>query len=190
MPGPLLRRDPLWFDSCKRPPPVSNHSAFAFWVVVYGRFDCDEITIYQNQEALRLILKEHHVWRIFALTNDSLREINNRFNSDYLSGWETIYFNQNQRIPECWSVKHNIVVGLSKFLYNGETLTDLCRSENALCSNDWLDTRVRSVICFKRFPHPFHRHFLLSNFELSTGFLRVDCFQLTSLEFSNPNHQI
>ena len=25
--------DPLWFDSCKRPPPVSNHSVFTFWVV-------------------------------------------------------------------------------------------------------------------------------------------------------------
>ena len=49
---------------------------------------------------------------------------------------------------------------------------------------------MRSVICFKRFPHQFHRHFLSSNFELSTGFLRVDCFQLPSLEFSHPNHQI
>ena len=49
---------------------------------------------------------------------------------------------------------------------------------------------MRSVICFKRFPHQFHLHFLPSNFELSTGFLRVDCFQLPSLEFSHPNHQI
>ena len=26
-------------DSCKRPPPVRDHSVFAFWVVAYGRFD-------------------------------------------------------------------------------------------------------------------------------------------------------
>ena len=36
----LLGRDPLWFDSCKRPPPVSDHSVLEFWVVAYGRFDC------------------------------------------------------------------------------------------------------------------------------------------------------
>ena len=36
----LLGRDPLWFDSCKRPPPVSDHSVLACWVVAYGRFDC------------------------------------------------------------------------------------------------------------------------------------------------------
>ena len=40
VPGPLLRRGPLWFYSCKRPPPVSDNSIFAFWVVAYGRFDC------------------------------------------------------------------------------------------------------------------------------------------------------
>ena len=40
VPGPLLGRDPLRFDSCKRPSPVSDHSFFAFWVVAYGRFDC------------------------------------------------------------------------------------------------------------------------------------------------------
>ena len=36
MPGPLLGRGPLWFDSCKRPPPVGDHSVFAFWVVAYS----------------------------------------------------------------------------------------------------------------------------------------------------------
>ena len=36
MPGPLLGRD-LWFDSCKRPPAVSDHQVFTFWVVAYGR---------------------------------------------------------------------------------------------------------------------------------------------------------
>ena len=35
VPGPLLRRDPLWFDSYKRPPSVSDHLVFAFWVVAY-----------------------------------------------------------------------------------------------------------------------------------------------------------
>ena len=38
--GPLLGKGSLCFDSCKRPPPVSDHSVFAFWVVAYGRFDC------------------------------------------------------------------------------------------------------------------------------------------------------
>ena len=40
VPGPLLGREPLQFDSCKRPPPISDHSVFAFWVVAYGSFDC------------------------------------------------------------------------------------------------------------------------------------------------------
>ena len=37
--GPLLGSGPLWFDSCKRPNAVSDHSVFAFRVVDYGRFD-------------------------------------------------------------------------------------------------------------------------------------------------------
>ena len=41
---PLLGREPLWFDSCKQPPPVdppvSDQSVFAFWVVAYKKFDC------------------------------------------------------------------------------------------------------------------------------------------------------
>ena len=40
LPGPLLGRGPLWFDSCKRPPPVSDLSVLAFWVITYRRFDC------------------------------------------------------------------------------------------------------------------------------------------------------
>ena len=36
----LLGRNPLWFDSCKGPPPVSDHSVLAFWVVAYQKFDC------------------------------------------------------------------------------------------------------------------------------------------------------
>ena len=40
MAGPLLRGGPLWFDSCKPPTRVSDHSVFAFWVVAYGGFDC------------------------------------------------------------------------------------------------------------------------------------------------------
>ena len=31
---------PLWFDSCKRPNPIRDHSVFAFWLVAYGRFEC------------------------------------------------------------------------------------------------------------------------------------------------------
>ena len=30
MPGPLLRRGALWFNSCKRPPPVSDHSVATY----------------------------------------------------------------------------------------------------------------------------------------------------------------
>ena len=51
MPGPFLRIDPLWFDSCKRPPPVSNHSVFAFWVVAYGMFkscNCNQAGTFEN----------------------------------------------------------------------------------------------------------------------------------------------
>ena len=40
LPGRLLGREPLWFNSCKQPPPITDHSVFAFWVVAYGRFDC------------------------------------------------------------------------------------------------------------------------------------------------------
>ena len=40
VPGPLLRRDDLWFDFCKRPPSVSDHLVFAFWVVAYGGVEC------------------------------------------------------------------------------------------------------------------------------------------------------
>ena len=56
MPGPLLGRGALWFDSCKPPPPVSDHSVFAFWVVAYGRFDCTSLisdrTHPQRQETI------------------------------------------------------------------------------------------------------------------------------------------
>ena len=37
--GPFLGRDPLWFDSLKRPLPASGLRTFAFWVVAYGSFD-------------------------------------------------------------------------------------------------------------------------------------------------------
>ena len=50
MPGPLLGRDSLWFDSCKRPPPVSDHSVFAFWVVAYDRFDCSSVRPRQREK--------------------------------------------------------------------------------------------------------------------------------------------
>ena len=35
----LLEKDPLQFESRKRPPPVSDHRLFAFWVVAYWSFD-------------------------------------------------------------------------------------------------------------------------------------------------------
>ena len=37
--GPLLGKDPLWFDSCKQPHPGGD-SVFAFWVVAFSRFNC------------------------------------------------------------------------------------------------------------------------------------------------------
>ena len=45
VPRPFLGRNPpgpwpLWFDSCKRPNPISDHSVFAFWLVAYGKFEC------------------------------------------------------------------------------------------------------------------------------------------------------
>ena len=57
MPGPFLGIDPLWFDSCKRPPPVSNHSVFAFWVVAYGRFEscnCNQVGTFENTRKVSL----------------------------------------------------------------------------------------------------------------------------------------
>ena len=53
VPGPLLGRDDLWFDFCKRPPSVSDHSVFAFWVVAYGGFDC--ITRNHNKNKLKTV---------------------------------------------------------------------------------------------------------------------------------------
>ena len=38
--GPLLWREPLWFDSCKGPPPVSNHLILSFWLFSYVKFKC------------------------------------------------------------------------------------------------------------------------------------------------------
>ena len=57
MPGPFLRIDPLWFDSCKQPPPVSNHSVFAFWVVACGRFkscNCNQAGTFENTRKVSL----------------------------------------------------------------------------------------------------------------------------------------
>ena len=42
---PVPGRDSLWFDSRKRPPPVSDHLSLTFWVVAYGRFDCSCFTV-------------------------------------------------------------------------------------------------------------------------------------------------
>ena len=38
--GPLFWRKPLWFDSCKGPPPVSNHLILSFWFFSHGKFKC------------------------------------------------------------------------------------------------------------------------------------------------------
>ena len=49
MPGPLLGRDPPpRFNSCQRQPPLSDHSVFAFWLVAYERFDCNNFSIVEN----------------------------------------------------------------------------------------------------------------------------------------------
>ena len=43
MSRPPLAKDLLWFDSCVRPPPVSDTMSSHFAVVAYyGRFDCTE----------------------------------------------------------------------------------------------------------------------------------------------------
>ena len=39
MPGPLLGRGALRFGSSNQPPPASDNSVFAFWVVPYGNVD-------------------------------------------------------------------------------------------------------------------------------------------------------
>ena len=43
--GPLPRIGSLWFNSCKWPPPVNDHSVFSFWGVTYGRFNCTQFWI-------------------------------------------------------------------------------------------------------------------------------------------------
>ena len=48
LPRPLLGRGPLWFDSCKRPPPVSDHCVFAFWVVAYRSLPCEQRLHFRN----------------------------------------------------------------------------------------------------------------------------------------------
>ena len=63
MPGPFLGIDPLWFDSCKRPPPVSNHSVFAFWVVAYGSGSSPVIVI--RLELSRTPRKVSLQWSLF-----------------------------------------------------------------------------------------------------------------------------
>ena len=35
----------VWFNSCKQPTPVSDHSVLTFWVAACGRFDCIIIII-------------------------------------------------------------------------------------------------------------------------------------------------
>ena len=41
VPKPLLGKGPLWFNSCKQPPLVSDH--YGIWVVGYGRIDCNSL---------------------------------------------------------------------------------------------------------------------------------------------------
>ena len=70
VPGPLLGRDPLWFDSCKRSPPVSDRSIFAFWLVAYGRFDCvfrkncDTLIVANSRGHPQMEIKES--WVLFS----------------------------------------------------------------------------------------------------------------------------
>ena len=62
---------PLWFDSCKRPPPVSDHEVFAFWAVTYGMFDCIKIEI--DIEEIWMVLtiltdNEYYLWLWSSVT--------------------------------------------------------------------------------------------------------------------------
>ena len=56
--GPPLRRDSMWFDSFKLPPPVSDHCTFAVLVVAYGRFDCNWL-ITKTRLTIRKLEKFH-----------------------------------------------------------------------------------------------------------------------------------
>ena len=38
--GPLFRREPVWFDSCKGPTPIINHLILSFWLFSYVKFKC------------------------------------------------------------------------------------------------------------------------------------------------------
>ena len=56
--------NPLWFDSCKRPPPVSNHSVFTFWVVATSSSLGDKtISLYVYINRVRAVYLKQFVTR-------------------------------------------------------------------------------------------------------------------------------
>ena len=72
-----LAKGPLWFDSCKRPPPISDHSAFAFWVIaclrqvqLYGVITCSALgrCIQQGVDVLTIVF----IAQLYCLRNSLL----------------------------------------------------------------------------------------------------------------------
>ena len=72
MPGPLLGRGCLRFDSCKRPPPISDHSVFAFWVVAYGRFDCFEYMTKYRRIIIVIIILSQNTHIVLSLPSEAV----------------------------------------------------------------------------------------------------------------------
>ena len=68
--SPRKRPVALWFDSCKRPPPVRDHQIFAFWVLAYGRFDCIKL------------------WLLISLDNFAMLLVVCQLSSDFNIGYE------------------------------------------------------------------------------------------------------
>ena len=72
-----LGKGPLWFDSCKQPPPVSDHSAFAFWVIaclleirLYRVITCSALGLYiqQGVDVLTIVF----IAQLYCLRNSLL----------------------------------------------------------------------------------------------------------------------
>ena len=73
VPGPFLGKKPLWFYSSEGPPPISDHSVFAFWLVAYGRFECrskmmSTIGMFQGVEKVQMRTNfRYNIARVLAL---------------------------------------------------------------------------------------------------------------------------
>ena len=109
----LHGRDSLWFDSCKRPPPVCDHSVFAFWVVTYRTFDCMRlnwiflINLQRGREFKPKKPSVGVVWILFDWNNTSITSLLNTQYIVFVSEKKCIsQLNQSQwRLKlsmQCW----------------------------------------------------------------------------------------